>query len=109
MIRPILKLGAPALTTPAAAIADITSDTAALIDDMVETMHAAPGIGLAAPQVGVSGRVFVIDLSVGRRPEDLAVCINPEILSREGMQLEEEGCLSVPGFTASVLRPRADD
>jgi peptide deformylase len=105
MIRPILKLGAPALTTPAAAIADITSDTAALIDDMVETMHAAPGIGLAAPQVGVSGRVFVIDLSVGRRPEDLAVCINPEILSREGMQLEEEGCLSVPGFTASVLRP----
>lgn len=105
MIRPILKLGAPALTTPAAAIPTITGATAALIDDLIETMHAAPGVGLAAPQVGVSEKVFVLDLSVGRRAEDLAVCINPEILAREGMQLEEEGCLSVPGFTASVLRP----
>jgi peptide deformylase len=105
MIRPILKLGAPVLTTPAVALSDITPDTAALIDDLIETMHAAPGVGLAAPQVGVSERVFVLDLSVGRRAEDLAVCINPEILAREGMQLEEEGCLSVPGFTASVLRP----
>ena len=105
MIRPILKLGAPALTTPAHTVADITSGTASLIDDLVETMHDAPGIGLAAPQIGVSERVFVLDLSVGRRAEDLAVCVNPEILAREGMQLEEEGCLSVPGFTASVLRP----
>jgi peptide deformylase len=105
MIRPILKLGAPVLTTPATPIAELTHDTEALVADMIETMHAAPGIGLAAPQVGVSARVFVIDLSVGRRPEELAVCINPEIVSREGMQLEEEGCLSVPGFTASVLRP----
>lgn len=105
MIRPILKLGAPALTTPGVALADITTDTQVLVDDMIETMHAAPGIGLAAPQVGVSQRVFVLDLSVGRRAEDLAICINPEILSRDGMQLEEEGCLSVPGFTASVLRP----
>ena len=105
MIRPILKLGAPALVTPAAPVAHLTSATASLVDDLIETMHAAPGIGLAAPQVGVSERVFVIDLSVGRRAEDLAVCINPEILARDGMQLEEEGCLSVPGFTASVLRP----
>jgi peptide deformylase len=105
MIRPILKLGAPVLTTPATAVTDITPATASLIDDLIETMHAAPGIGLAAPQVGVSERVFVLDLSVGRRADDLAVCVNPEILAREGMQLEEEGCLSVPGFTASVLRP----
>jgi peptide deformylase len=105
MIRPILKLGVPALTTPAGPIAELTRDTETLVADLIETMHAAPGIGLAAPQIGVSARVFVIDLSVGRRPEELAVCINPEILSREGMQLEEEGCLSVPGFTASVLRP----
>ena len=104
MIRPILKLGAPPLTTPAAAIEAITPETQTLIDDLIETMHDAPGIGLAAPQVGVSQRLFVLDLSVGRRPEDLAVCVNPEILAREGLQLEEEGCLSVPGFTATVLR-----
>jgi peptide deformylase len=69
-------------------------------------MHAAPGIGLAAPQVGVPLRLFVVDLSVGRTASDLEVFVNPEILERDGMQLEEEGCLSVPGFTATVLRPR---
>ena len=105
MIRPILKLGARQLTAPSAAVEGATAGTQALIDDLIETMHAAPGIGLAAPQVGILQRVFVLDLSVGRRAEDLAVCINPEVLSREGLQLEEEGCLSVPGFTASVLRP----
>lgn len=105
MVRPILKLGAPQLTTPSVAVETLTADTLALIDDLVDTMHAAPGIGLAAPQLGVLQRVFVLDLSVGRRAQDLAVCINPQVLSREGLQLEEEGCLSVPGFTASVLRP----
>lgn len=105
MIRPILKFGAPQLTTPSAVVDAITPGTQALIDDLIETMHAAPGIGLAAPQVGTLQRVFVLDLSVGRRAEDLAVCVNPEILSRDGLQLEEEGCLSVPGFTATVLRP----
>ena len=77
----------------------------ALIDDMVETMYAAPGIGLAAPQVGVPLRVFVVDLSVGRDPSQLIVMVNPEFVEREGTQLEEEGCLSVPGFNATVLRP----
>src|SRR5262245_58099277 len=72
---------------------------------MIETMYAAPGIGLAAPQVGVQLRVFVVDLSVGRDPQGLIVLINPEFLVREGMQLEEEGCLSVPGFNATVVRP----
>ena len=105
MIRPILKFGAPQLTTPSAVVDAITPGTQALIDDLIETMHTAPGIGLAAPQVGTLQRVFVLDLSVGRRAEDLAVCVNPEILSRDGLQLEEEGCLSVPGFTATVLRP----
>jgi peptide deformylase len=105
VIRPILKLGAPQLTTSSAAVEAITAKTQTLIDDLIETMHAAPGIGLAAPQLGTLQRVFVLDLSVGRRAEDLAVCINPEILSRDGLQLEEEGCLSVPGFTATVLRP----
>jgi peptide deformylase len=105
MVRPILKLGAPALQHPAAAVADFAGPTQQLIDDMIETMHAAPGIGLAAPQVDVPLRLFVVDLSVGRRASDLQVFINPEIVERDGMQLEEEGCLSVPGFTATVLRP----
>ena len=105
MVRPILKLGAPALQHPTAAVADFAGPTQQLIDDMIETMHAAPGIGLAAPQVDVPLRLFVVDLSVGRRASDLQVFINPEIVERDGMQLEEEGCLSVPGFTATVLRP----
>jgi peptide deformylase len=80
-------------------------DLQRLIDDMVETMYAAPGIGLAATQVGVPLRVFVVDLSVGRDPAQLKVVINPEFVEREGTQLEEEGCLSAPGFNATVLRP----
>ena len=72
---------------------------------MIETMYAAPGIGLAAPQVGVPLRIFVVDLSVGRDPDGLIVMINPEFVERDGMQLEEEGCLSVPGFNATVVRP----
>ena len=72
---------------------------------MIQTMYAAPGIGLAAPQVGVGMRIFVCDVSVGRNPADLLVFINPEFVERDGMQLEEEGCLSVPGFNATVARP----
>jgi peptide deformylase len=68
-------------------------------------MYAAPGIGLAAPQVGLAQRIFVCDLSVGRNAPELMVFINPEFIEREGMQLEEEGCLSVPGFNATVARP----
>ena len=75
------------------------------IDDMVETMYAAPGIGLAAPQIGVPLRVCVIDLSVGKRGGELFTLVNPEFVERDGMQLEDEGCLSVPGFTATVARP----
>ena len=72
---------------------------------MIETMYGAPGIGLAAPQIGVGVRVFVVDLSVGRDPAQLIVMVNPEFVEREGTQLEEEGCLSLPGFNATVLRP----
>ena len=74
---------------------------------MIETMYAAPGVGLAAPQVGVPLRIFVVDISVGRDPDGLIVMINPEFVERDGMQLEEEGCLSVPGFNATVVRPIA--
>lgn len=105
MIRPVLRLGAPALRTPAVDVEAITPEIGALIEDMVATMYAAHGIGLAAPQVGVPVRIFVLDLSVGRDPTALRVCVNPEWVRREGMQLEEEGCLSLPGFTATVARP----
>lgn len=80
-------------------------EISALIDDMVETLYAAPGVGLAAPQVGVGHRIFVIDLSIGKVPSERIVLLNPAFVRREGMQLEEEGCLSVPGFHATVPRP----
>lgn len=105
MLRPIVRYGEPVLHQPAAPVEAITPDILALIDDMVETMYAAPGIGLAAPQVGVPLRIFVVDLSVGRDPNGLITMINPEFVEREGMQLEDEGCLSVPGFSATVARP----
>jgi peptide deformylase len=105
MIRPILRYGDTPLHDPARPIEAITDDVHKLIDDMIETMYAAPGVGLAAPQVGASLRLFVIDISVGRDPSGLMVLINPQFVEREGMQLEEEGCLSVPGFNATVVRP----
>jgi peptide deformylase len=105
MIRSILRYGAPALHARADAVSTVDEEVAALIDDLVSTMHAATGVGLAAPQVGVSRRVFVIDLSQGRKPGDLLVFVNPQFEARGGMQLEEEGCLSVPGIHATVARP----
>ena len=105
MLRPILKYGAPTLHEVAAPVTSFTPDIDQLIDDMIETMYAAPGIGLAAPQVGVPLRIFVVDLSIGRDPSALIVMVNPEFVSREGLQLEEEGCLSAPGFNATVVRP----
>jgi peptide deformylase len=84
----------------------MTPEIHQLIDDMIQTMYAAPGIGLAATQVGVGLRVFVADISVGRNPADLLTFVNPEIVERDGMQLEDEGCLSVPGFNATVARPQ---
>jgi len=105
MLRPIVKYGHDVLHRKAERVDRVTPDLQRLVDDMIETMYAAPGVGLAAPQVGVALRLFVVDVSVGRRPEDLMVFINPEFIEREGMQLEEEGCLSLPGFTATVARP----
>jgi peptide deformylase len=105
MIRPIVRFGADVLHRPAAKVAEITPDIHQLVDDMIQTMYAAPGVGLAAPQVGVPLRIFVVDISVGRNPADLLTFVNPEFVEREGMQLEEEGCLSIPGFNATVARP----
>lgn len=105
MLRPILRYGEPPLHQPAAAVAAFDDALQRLIDDMIETMYGAPGIGLAAPQIGVPLRLFVVDLSVGANRGDLIVMINPEFVGRDGLQLEEEGCLSVPGFNATVVRP----
>jgi len=105
MIRPILKYGDRMLHDRAAPVDNFTPDVDRLIGDMIETMYAAPGIGLAAPQVGVALRIFVVDVSLGRDSDELIVMVNPEFVERDGMQLEDEGCLSVPGFNATVVRP----
>jgi peptide deformylase len=105
MIRPILRYGEQPLHQSAAAVTDFDDQLQRLVDDLIETMYAAPGIGLAAPQVGVPWRVFVADLSVGRDRDGLIVMVNPTFVERDGMQLEDEGCLSVPGFNATVVRP----
>jgi peptide deformylase len=106
VIRPILKFGETPLHEPATDVGELTGDIQKLVDDMIETMYAAPGIGLAAPQIGVASRIFVIDLSLGHKANDLIVLINPVFVERDGIQLEEEGCLSVPGFNATVPRPQ---
>ena len=105
MARSVLRLGAPALRAAAVPVDAVTPDIQALVDEMIAVMYAERGVGLAAPQIGVGLRVFVVDISSGRDPQALKVCINPSWGERDGMQLEEEGCLSVPGFTATVARP----
>jgi len=106
MIRPLLRYGATVLHDPARPVDRITPEINIVITDMIETMYAAPGIGLAAPQIGVPLRIFVVDTSIGRDAKALFVLVNPEWVERDGVQLEEEGCLSVPGFNATVVRPQ---
>ena len=108
MVRPILRYGAPELHDVAAPVAPeaVTGPaTRALITDLFDTLRDAKGVGLAAPQVGVPKRVCVVDLSGGQRPEDALVLVNPAFESRDGLQLELEGCLSLPGIEATVARP----
>ena len=105
MIYPIVKFGDPVLETPAANITEFdTPDLHKLIEDMFESMYAARGVGLAAPQIGISKRIAVIDCSNGENTEEKIVIINPEIIKVEGMQSSEEGCLSIPGFRENVSR-----
>jgi len=104
-IRPIVKYGAPVLHAPADPVERIDDEVRALLDDMVATMYAAPGIGLAAPQIGVPLRAIVIDLSVGEDPAQVIRLLNPELVEREGEQRHEEGCLSIPGYAGSPSRP----
>jgi peptide deformylase len=104
-LREIVIYPHEVLETRADEVAEIDTGVRQLVSDMVETMHAAPGVGLAANQVGVTRRVAVVDLSVGKDPSQLLVLINPRVLSVDGSQTEEEGCLSIPGITEMVQRP----
>jgi peptide deformylase len=105
MIRKIVKYGDPVLEKPAARIAEFnTPELEQLVADMWETMYSAKGLGLAAPQLGVSQRLTVVDTSQGQDESKKLVLINPEIVSREGSQVGEEGCLSIPGFREQVKR-----
>ena len=105
MIRPIVLYGADVLTKPTKPVTHISDAEIQLVKDMVETMYKAPGVGLAANQVGVGKRIMVTDPSAGEKRNQLITIINPEIVVREGEQTEDEGCLSIPGFSAVVLRP----
>ena len=104
MFLEIVKYPDPVLERPAEPVTEFNQELAKFVDDMFESMYAAKGIGLAAPQVAVSKRITVIDLSFKERPADKIVLINPEIVSREGKQYEEEGCLSLPDIREKVSR-----
>ncbi len=106
MIHPIVKFGDPVLETPAKPIDKFDEELQKLVADMFESMYAARGVGLAAPQIGISLRLAVIDVTDGKNPEAKIVCANPEIIHAEGEQREEEGCLSLPGFRGYVVRPQ---
>jgi peptide deformylase len=106
MIYPIVKYGQPVLEENAEPVSDFGSvELLKLIDDMFESMYAARGVGLAAPQIGIGRRIAVIDISTGEDPKQKIVLINPEIIKREGSQTGEEGCLSLPTFRETVTRP----
>jgi peptide deformylase len=104
MVREIVKYPEPVLERKGAPVTKFNDELQALVDDMFESMYAAKGIGLAAPQIGLSQRLTVIDLSFKERPEDKIVLVNPEIIFREGKQYEEEGCLSLPEIREKVSR-----
>ena len=105
MVYPIVKYGDPVLERPSATVTEFdTPDLHKFLDDMFESMYAAKGVGLAAPQIGFARRIAVIDISVAEDPAQKIVLINPEIIHVEGKQKGEEGCLSIPGFREEVSR-----
>jgi len=105
-ILEIIKLGHPILGQKAEPVKEINAKLIELAHNMIETMHAAPGLGLSAPQVEMSKRLITVDLSIGERQDDLIVLFNPEILFREGKVIREEGCLSVPEVYEKIARPQ---
>jgi peptide deformylase len=108
MTYSIVLFGEPVLEKQAAPVAEFdTPELNTLIEDMFESMYAAKGVGLAAPQIGIAQRIAVIDLSVAEDPAQKIVLINPEIIRKEEFQTGEEGCLSLPGFREQVTRPKS--
>ena len=105
-IYPIVKYGEPVLEKPAATITKFDAELEQLVEDMFASMYAAQGVGLAAPQIGLSMRVAVVDVTGGKNPEAKIVLANPEVIHYEGEKREEEGCLSIPGFRGYVVRPQ---
>jgi peptide deformylase len=108
MVYPIVKFGDPVLEREAEEVTEFdTPDLHKFLDDMFESMYAHKGVGLAAPQIGFSRKIAVIDVSNGEKPEDKLVLINPTIVKIDGKQEGEEGCLSIPGFREQVKRGRS--
>src|SRR6516164_1055686 len=105
MVYPIVKFGDPVLEKKAATITDFEGELRKLADDMFESMYAAHGVGLAAPQIGISKRIAVIDVTFKEDPDAKIVLVNPEIVHTEGRQTSNEGCLSIPEFREKVTRP----
>jgi peptide deformylase len=104
MIYPIVKYGNPVLEKPAAPVTQFDEDLKTLVADMFESMYEAKGVGLAAPQIGISKRLAVIDVSFKENPREKLVLANPEIIHKEGKQTQSEGCLSIPDFRENVTR-----
>ena len=106
MVHPIVKFGDDVLARKAEPVTEFGSKLDRLLDEMFESMYASSGVGLAAPQIGISQHMAVIDITSGKDPDAKIVIINPEIIAAEGRQKEEEGCLSLPGFRETVKRPQ---
>ncbi len=106
MIYPIVKFGNPVLETKAQDVTDFGDELKKLVDDMFESMYEAKGVGLAAPQIGISKRLAVIDVTFKEDPNAKLVLANPEIIHTEGKQTQSEGCLSIPDFRENVTRPK---
>jgi peptide deformylase len=106
MIYPIVKFGNPVLEKPAAKVAVFDGELKMLVDDMFESMYAARGVGLAAPQIGVPLRIAVVDVTFKEDPDAQIVLVNPEIIHKEGRHTQSEGCLSIPDFRENVSRAK---
>ncbi len=105
MIYPIVKYGQEVLDRPAAPVTVFDAELEKLVADMFDTMYAAHGVGLAAPQIGIAKSLCVIDISSNEKPSDRIILANPVVTAAEGKQTDEEGCLSLPNFRASTVRP----
>jgi peptide deformylase len=105
-IYPIVKYGDPILEKSTARVMKFDADLEQLAEDMFASMYAAQGVGLAAPQIGLSTRLAVVDVTGGKNPEAKIIFVNPEVIHAEGEKREEEGCLSIPGFRGYVVRPQ---